>query len=162
MTTFFSKPVDQLTPDDVFSLVDTPEGQVFEIKAFLAAEKGKSDSWEIAPSSGQSRKGPDDYARQSIFREVVAFANVEGGWLILGLAETADSPRRVAGPTPLPDCHDLAERLERAAQDWIDPPLPSFRCRGIELGTLARAGVVVFRVPRSPIAPHRLKADIIT
>ncbi len=158
MSGFFSKLIDDLTAEDVAALKDQPEGQVFEIKQDFPEIKGEApDPWHNDPQPGGSRKGPSDYAKEGLFAECVAFANSEGGWLVLGLKETDDKPPRVAGPRPLPDCHDLAERLERATHDWIDPPVPSLRCRGIEIGNDAGRGVVVCRVPRSPLAPHRLR-----
>jgi len=156
MDRFFGKPLEQIDAEDIRSLIDTPEGQLFEIKSKLAADKNSSDPWDIAPESGKQRKGPGDYAKENIFKEIVAFANSEGGWLVLGLTETLDHPKRVKDVAPLPDCHALAERLKRAAYEWIDPPLPSLQCRGIEMGDNPGEGVIVFRVPRSLEAPHRL------
>ncbi len=158
MSGFFSKLVDDLTAEDVAALKDQPEGQIFDIKRDLPSPKGEApDPWHSDPQPGGSRKGPSDYAKEGLFTELVAFANSEGGWLVLGLKETKDKPPRVAGSKPLPDCHELAVRLERATQEWIDPPVPSLRCRGIEIGAAAGKGVVVCRVPRSPLAPHRLR-----
>ncbi len=156
MERFFGKPLDQIDADDILSLIDTPEGQLFEIKSKLAADKNSSDPWYISPEFGKTRKSPGDLAKENIFKEVVAFANSEGGWLVLGLTETLDHPKRVKGVAPLPDCHDLAERFKRAAYDWVDPPLPSLQCRGIEMGGDPGEGVILFRVPRSLEAPHRL------
>jgi hypothetical protein len=107
------------------------------------------------PAHGKPRKGPGDYAKQNIFKEIVAFANSEGGWVVLGLTETSDHPKRVKGIDPIPDCHELAERLKRAAYDWIDPPIPSLQFRGIVMEKTGE-GIVVIRVPRSLDAPHRL------
>ena len=158
MSDFFSKLVDDLTAEDVATLNDQPEGQIFDIKQDLKSPKGEApDPWHSEPQPGRSRKGPSDYAKEGLFAGLVAFANSEGGWLVLGLNETEDKPPRVAGPNPLPDCHALAARLERATPDWIDPPVPSLRCRGIKIGDTAGKGVIVCRVPRSPLAPHRLR-----
>ncbi len=163
MGSFFSKPLNQVDGNDILDLIGTPEGQVFEIKSKLPADKKSHDPWYDTPESGKPRNGPGDNAKQDIFKELVAFANSEGGWLVLGLTETSDHPKRVAGVAPLPHCHELAERFKRAAYDWIDPPFPSLQCRGIEIGETPEAapeapgtGVVVFRVPRSLDAPHRV------
>lgn len=156
MGTFFSKLIDQLEVQDISDLKGELEGQLFEFKAELPHDQGKADPWYTAPAPGQSRKGPLDYAKEGIFRALVAFANAEGGWFVLGLKQTKAKPSRVKGIEPLPDCHELAERLERAAQDWIDPPIPSLRCLGIEMRPGKDEGVVVCRVTRSPTAPHRL------
>lgn len=156
MSDFFTKTLDEIAKKDINELIDTPEGQLFEIKEGLSAQKNDTDPWYNEPDIGKSRKGPGDYAKQNIFKELVAFANSEGGWLVLGLKESNDQPKRVASVSPLPDCHDLPSRFERAAQDWIDPPLTSFRCKAIQTGSTPGEGVLVFRVPRSSVAPHRL------
>jgi hypothetical protein len=156
MGNFFGKPLDQIDRDDILSLIDTPEGQLFEIKSELPAEKRSKDPWYTTPELGETRKGPGDYAKQNIFKEIVAFANSEGGWLVLGLTETSDHPKRVKGLAPLPDCHELAERFKRAAYDWIDPPFPSLQCRAIDMEDSPEKGVIIFRVPRSLAGPHRL------
>ena len=96
MTDFFGKPLNQIDADDILSLTNTPEGQLFEIKSELAEKNGR-DIWYKPPESGKQRKGPGDYAKQNIFKEVVAFANSEGGWLVIGLTETDDHPKRVGG-----------------------------------------------------------------
>jgi hypothetical protein len=156
MGNFFSKPLSQVDASDILDLIGTPEGQVFEIKSKLPADKKSHDPWYDTPEPGKPRNGPGDNAKQDIFKELVAFANSEGGWLVLGLTETLDHPKRVAGVAPLPDCHELAERFKRAAYDWIDPPLPSLQCRGIEMEGGPGEGVIMFRVPRSLYAPHRV------
>lgn len=156
MANFFGKPIAQIDADDILSLKDTPEGQLFEIKSELPAEKKSKDHWYTTPEPGETRRGPGDYAKHNIFKEIVAFANSEGGWLVIGLTETSDHPKRVKGVAPLPDCHALADRFKRAAYDWIDPPLPSLQCCGIEIGDTPGEGIIVFRVPRSLDAPHRL------
>ncbi|HXQ65724.1 MAG TPA: ATP-binding protein, partial [Alphaproteobacteria bacterium] len=158
MSNFFSKPLEAITEKDVLELQDTPEGQLFEIKETLPAEDARKrlDAWMSAPAQGQSRRGPDDYAKEGLFAELNAFANSEGGWLVLGLEETADKPSRAGAIKPLPECHELADRLQRAAHDWLDPPVPGLQFRGIEAGGGPRDGVIIARVPRSPLAPHRL------
>lgn len=156
MNDFFTKTLDEIDENDINELIDTPEGQLFEIKEGLPAEKNHTDPWYTKPISGNSRKGPGDYAKQNIFKELVAFANSEGGWLVLGLKETDEQPKRVKCISPTPDCHELSSRFERAAHDWIDPPLTSLTCRGIQIGDVPNEGVVVFRVSRSIDSPHRL------
>lgn len=156
MKDFFTKSIEEIEEKDIHELIDTPEGQLFEIKEGLPAERDNVDPWYNETENGKPRKGPGDYAKQSIFKELVAFANSEGGWLVLGLKETDDHPKRVAGISSISDCHELVSRFERAAQDWIDPPLPSLTCKGIQIGNTQSKGVIVFRVPRSSVAPHRL------
>lgn len=161
MTAFFAKAIGELTADDVVGLLGNPEGQLLEFKGELPAESERgraADPWLAAPEPGKSRRGPLEFAKRKLFREIVAFANAEGGWLVLGVTETDEKPARAEAVRPLPDCGELAERLMRAASDWIDPPITGLQVRGISSGE-AGEGSVVFRVPRSPNAPHRLKPD---
>ena len=156
MKNFFTKTLEEIDEKDILDLIGTPEGQLFEAKENLSAEKKHTDPWLKDPEPGKPRKGPGDYAKQNIFKELVAFANSEGGWLVLGLRETNARPKRVKCIKPIPDCHELSSRFERAAQDWTDPPLPSLSCIGLQIGDLQNEGVVIFRVARSYDAPHRL------
>jgi PAS domain-containing protein len=154
----FDRSIDDITEQHIHDLAGTPEGQTFELKGGLPAEnpRARPDAWTSAPLEGQNRRGPEDYAKQGIFRELCAFANAKGGWLVLGMGETEERPKRATAVTPLPACHELADRLRRAADSWLDPLIPGLRVRGIEIGDEPGAGIVLARVPRSPIAPHRL------
>jgi len=149
MAGFFDKPLDELDADDIQGLIDAEvaEGQTFEIKRDLAGENNRPDSWHTMLPDSRPRKSPDRASKVDLFKEVIAFANAEGGWLVLGVDETNDHPKRAAALHPLPDCHELAARLQQTASDLVDPPLPSARWRGIEIGANAAAGVVVCRVP---------------
>ena len=77
MNNFFNKTIDKIDEKDVLELIDTPEGQLFEIKEGLSAEKNHTEQWYNEPGKGKSRKGPGYYAKQNIFKELVAFANSE-------------------------------------------------------------------------------------
>ena len=98
------------------------------------------------------------YARNRLFREIVAFANAQGGTLVLGIDETRDKPPRAAVICPLPRIHNLAARMEDAARACIDPVLPGLQVRGVEIGGTGE-GVVVFRTVASPVGPHRVESD---
>ncbi|WP_084165324.1 AlbA family DNA-binding domain-containing protein [Skermanella stibiiresistens] len=157
MATLASKSIEALELRDIQDLLGASEGQSLEFKQELTFDQksGKSeDSWLNPPAPGKPRSGPDDYAKEDLFRAVCGFANAEGGWLVLGIDESNDNPKCGVAIRSLPDAHALAEKLERAALDWFDPPLTSIRCRAID--TDPGFGVVVIRTPRSSIAPHRL------
>jgi Putative DNA-binding domain len=148
-----SKPLDQIAPEDITELCTRGvyENQVVEFKQELPGERGRSDPWNA---------GGDftNYARDRLFREIVAFANAQGGTLILGIEETEDNPPRAAAVRPIPRVHDLAIRLEEAARACIDPRLPALQARGIEMDD-AGGGVLIFRVTPSPVGPHRVDGD---
>ena len=96
-----------------------------------------------------------DYARDQLLAEIVAFANADGGTLILGLHETKAEPRRAEALEALPNCEGLAHRLIDAAEDIIEPRLPSISSRTI-LASENRSGYIVLRVGKSLVGPHRL------
>jgi hypothetical protein len=107
--------------------------------------------------AAQERIG--DKARNELLEEVVAFANAYGGDLIVGIGETTAKPPRAATKHPLPACADLAHRLDLAARDCIEPPLPRLEVRGV-LVHAGGAGYVVIRTTKSAVGPHRLKPTL--
>jgi Schlafen, AlbA_2 len=78
---------------------------------------------------------------------------------LLGIDETDEKPPRAKRITPLPHCHDLAQRLRDQVRDWIEPKLAMAIVRGVETDEKG-GGVVVFRIPESQHAPHRSKSDL--
>ena len=93
-----------------------------------------------------------DYARDQVLAEMVAFANADGGTLVLGLHETKDEPRRAEA---LPKCEELAKRFLDATEDVIEPRLPSISVRGL-VTSGDGSGYVLMRVGKSSVGPHRL------
>jgi hypothetical protein len=150
MLAIFTKPLDTVTADDIAMLVTErwPEGYTVEFKKTLPESKGAVDPW-ITGSTSIS-----NYARDKILSEVVAFANSQGGTLILGVDETNEKPPQASAVSALPLVGELARRFEDSARSCIDPPLPRLQVRGIE--TEPGKGVVAFRVGPSRSAPHRL------
>jgi hypothetical protein len=51
MSNFFGKTLIQIDIDDILGLIDTPEGQIFEVKSQLPAEKNSDDLWYKYASS---------------------------------------------------------------------------------------------------------------
>lgn len=147
------KPFHEITADDIRDLCarGAYENQLLEYKRELPAERKRADPW---------LEGGDftAYARDRLLREIVAFANAQGGTLVLGIDETDEEPARAANIHPLPRVHDLAKRLEDAARACIDPVLPGLQVRGIETAG-CEEGVVVFRAIESPVAPHRVRNE---
>lgn len=154
MFPLFSKPLNQLAYSDVLELIEAraTESQTIEFKSDLQVENGSKHPWHT-----ETRK-IDAYSRDDILKEVVAFANAEGGNVILGMAESKDGEKRAQKDLPLPDCVLLADRLRQLAETHIEPPLPRIEWRGIPKTEADNAGVVLARVPPSRLAPHRVKA----
>lgn len=145
----FDKPLQELEISDIESLIDhgVSESDMIEFKEDLPSKD--TDPWHSGNAVGER-------ARNKLLAELVAFANSLGGCLVLGMAETRDSPPRASSINALPRCFDLAMRLEQAAGALIEPPVSSLQFRGIPMDDEGN-GVVVARVQRSHFAPHRLK-----
>ncbi|MSO93877.1 MAG: ATP-binding protein [Rhodospirillales bacterium] len=152
MIPLFTKPLNDLSASDVKHLCNEalPEGQTVEFKETLPSKDAGGDRWL---KDGQQI---GERARDKILEEVVAFANADGGSLVIGIEETTDHPKRASKIKPLPKCHELAHRLSQAARDCIDPQLPAIEICGITTMSRKQAGVVLIRVPPSRLAPHRL------
>lgn len=153
-----SKAIDEIEIDDLEALIsrDAQETSELEFKGKLPfkPEKGKPETEDRWIEKGD-RVG--EYARDQILAELIAFANADGGTLILGLHETRENPRRAERLEPLPNCEELARRLVDTGEDAVEPRLPilSRPLPADEKG----AGYVVLRVARSLNGPHRLRSD---
>ncbi|HBK08135.1 MAG TPA: hypothetical protein DDZ81_20155 [Acetobacteraceae bacterium] len=146
MREIFNKSIESITLSDVQAVIGWPESLVVEYKEQLPGRDGRLDAWLTGGKI-------ETYAKEKLFKEVVALANTSGGHVVLGVAETDDKPPCAARLAPIPRCVDLAERLEQAAQS-IDPPIPLLLVRGIPTSDDG-SGIVLFRVPQSSRAPHR-------
>lgn len=150
--TVFNKSIKEIDLDDLRRLVadEIPEGGQMEYKKALPATLEDPDPW----MSGHDRIGRR--ARDRILAEITAFANAHGGTLIIGVEESHTQPARAAALCPLPRCRALAEKFRICARDCISPQLPEFRTIGVETDQKGN-GLVILRVPRSRLAPHRLE-----
>ena len=150
MIEVLSKPAEQITAGDIQALVESevPEGEQIEFKETLPARKGSVDPWML----GEGKIG--DRAKNELLEEVVAFANAYGGSLALGVRESNAKPPVAAEITPVPRCAELAERLRNVFRDCVEPEIPRIEIFAVQ--TKDDSGVVVFRVGRSRMAPHRV------
>jgi hypothetical protein len=142
----FFKIISELKWKDILSVVQnrTPEDKSTEFKSALSAPNGREQLWATKRQIG-------DDAKADIVKEIVAFANSEGGTLILGIKE--DRSGRAESIQPIPHCRSLAEQLARCIVSSTEPKLSGLECDGVE--NEDESGVVVIRIKSSPRAPHR-------
>jgi hypothetical protein len=150
MLAVFTKPIELVTAADIAELPAQtwPEGYEVEFKETLPDRRGGQHPWLTGGDIG-------DHARNEILSEVIAFANAQGGSVVLGIEETSDKPPRARAVVPLLRIGELARRFEDQARSCIDPPLPRLQIRAIETDGQG-GGVVLFRTSPSRAAPHRL------
>ena len=146
-----SKPAHQIGISDIESLIasNVPEGEQVEFKESLSTEKGTVEPW----MEGKEKIG--NQAKEVLLTEAVGFANAYGGAVLLGIRESKAKPPVAARIVPIERCTDLAERLQLVFRDCVEPQLP--RIDIFAVPTEGEKGVVIIRVGKSRLAPHRVK-----
>ena len=152
MISILSKPADQIGHADIQELIDSqvPEGDQIEFKESLPTDDGLSDRW-VTHGDRIGRR-----AKHTILEESVAFANAYSGALVLGIAESDSIPPVAEEIHPIPECADLAERLKLVFRDGVEPLIASLEIFSVP--TNGESGVVIIRVGKSRMAPHRVEA----
>ena len=151
MLDMISKPAGQIGENDIEALIrmEVPEGDQIEFKESLRRRTSSADHWIL----GENKVG--EGARNEILEEVVAFANAHGGALLVGIRESESKPHVASEIKPLPRCVELAERFGLMFRDCVEPQVPVVEVFGVR--TKGESGVVIIRVGRSRLAPHRVE-----
>lgn len=143
--------MDQLQEADIGYLVDhrVPENEQIEYKRNLSAtRKSAATDDEIS-----------DRAKEAICERVVAFANADGGALLLGVKESNTRPPVAESYPGIAAFRTIEEKLKNILLDCIEPQL-SVEVASVPVnGDGKEKGVVVIRVAQSVHRPHatRLK-----
>ena len=146
----YQKQIEQITWADLEAMVANSqvENANLEFKKTLSDKNGGEDRW----LQGQPRI--NDHARDELAKEIVAFANVYGGMLLLGIDERAGGLNEAGEIVPLPRAAEFVEKISQSFSQIIDPPLPNLQILHIPSPTDGQSGVVIFKVPASNAAPH--------
>ena len=150
-----SKPAVQIDISDIKSLMASkvPEGEQIEFKERLPAKGESNDPCE----AGENKIG--EHAKNALLKEAVGFANAYGGAVLLGIRESEAKPPVAVEIVPIQRCADLAERLKLVFRDRVEPQLP--RIDIFAVPTEVESGVVIIRVGRSRLAPHRVTKTLV-
>ncbi|QKW36246.1 ATP-binding protein [Actinomadura sp. NAK00032] len=106
----------------------------------LIGESHYIDLKEVPSSKGGNKESA---------RDMASFA-LDGGTLIVGIAEDKENRVFTLSPQPL---KGLAEKMEQIARSIPDPPL-NVVTREIESGADPGMGYLIIHIPASPAAPH--------
>lgn len=155
------KPIELVTDDDLRSLISdcVPEGRRLEFKSDVSVSvesirKQLMASPKLRPVDRSWTKGRlANFGRDALAEEVVAFANADGGTLVLGMAETTDAPPRAQEINPLPDVAGLERKLRDAFIDCIEPRLPYCAVRALPTQADG-SGVILIETSSSTSGPH--------
>lgn len=100
--------------------------------------------------------GTSDADKRELLKDISAFANLQGGHIVLGMEENAGVATRLAGMTALdPDAEIL--RMEQITRTGLEPRISGLRFKAVPIAPNNHA--LVIRVPRSWNPPHRVTAQ---
>lgn len=86
--------------------------------------------------------------------DVCAMANAQGGYIVIGISEKTDNPDGEGYPDqikPIVDARCQEIRLRDKVKDSIDPQIPGFQLRLVEV---ADGFVILAEIPNSMMKPH--------
>ncbi|PHR62865.1 MAG: hypothetical protein COA47_02055 [Robiginitomaculum sp.] len=98
--------------------------------------------------------GTNDKDKKEFLKDISAFANADGGDLIIGIAENNDGVANSLAGMPATEAGKEHERLEQIARNGLEPKI-EFQSEEIQLED--GKTIFIFRIPASDIGPHRVK-----
>lgn len=105
--------------------------------------------------------GNNDSSKKELLKDVSAFANSQGGHLIIGIEEQNGIALSVYGATcENPD--DEILRMEQAIRSGIEPNIAGIRIRYVALDentSIPHSYCFILRIPQSNYPPHRVRAN---
>jgi Putative DNA-binding domain len=149
----FPTRLSEVTPAEIHALIsaEATEGSDLEFKRELPA-KNPPDAWMTGGKIG-------DEAKDQLAAEIIAFANTDGGILVLGLGEDSATKKAVTPIHPLPKCKEAANSLFQSISSRVEPRLPLFECVGVATEQDGTSGVVIMRTLSSYLSPYRHTQD---
>jgi Putative DNA-binding domain len=134
------------------SLLDTPINEIEEADIQRLLSVGIAETVHL--DYKQATYGDSGSDRSEFLKDISAFANTLGGDIVIGVAETNGVPTEL---TPFMDDCDLEKRrLEQIALTGLEPRISNLRIHAVPIA--AGGHIIIVRVPRSFIAPHRVIA----
>ena len=97
--------------------------------------------------------GLTDSDKKELLKNVSAFANVNGGHIVIGIGEKDGVADSLCGIN-VSNIDNEVSRITQIVRSGLEPSIPGFKVRSIQLSCGSHA--VVMRVPKSWRAPHRV------
>jgi len=111
--------------------------------------EGPHLDYKVTPYSGAS------HDRREMLHDVIALANAEGGYLILGIEE--DLAGRPVHMVPFENAHKISQAIRQTCLDGISDRVEGLEVRAYETGF--NQGIIAIRVPPSEWRPHMVTLD---
>src|SRR5437879_2874711 len=135
---------------DLKILIESTDPLSDEVMAALLKMEEETDyvDFKMAFHAGEEREWLE------ITKDVIAFANTHGGYLVFGVKNGTYEVIGVDADTvaTLREPNNLMQKINR----YVDPHIASFRCRAVEVGGKA---CVVILIPPSPGQTHLVSKD---
>lgn len=137
--------LEQVDLEDLQRLVENavPEGKMIEYKR---------DFYRLSKKSNPSQEDRDKQ-HEELLKDISSFANTLGGDLIIGMKQDDGKAGEVCGFDTSGGVDGLKLQILDAVQNWLEPRV-SLSIHVVPHST--GRSVMVIRVPRSPISPHRV------
>src|SRR5687768_14126573 len=100
--------------------------------------------------------GTSDADKKELLKDVSAFANVNGGHIVIGMDEAEGIASNLCGFKPA-DIDVEVSPLDQIIRTGIEPRIPGCRLKSVRLANQSHA--IVIRIPRSWRLPHRVCAQ---
>src|SRR6266436_6718269 len=133
-----SKPLDKIDVSDLQVLIDDK-----------VAERKRVEYKRDLPGNSN-----DD--RREFLADVSSFANTAGGFLIYGIDAKDGVPVNLCG-VEVASVDGLKLTWENRLRDCVEPQIPPIGIQNIELSSGRQ--IVILRIPRSWLAPHRIRVE---
>jgi len=124
----FQKRVADVTKENILELVERrePEGRFLEYKREFPSRENEGRPPEQTPSSmvASAARGTtalSDHGKEKLLKEVVAFANGDGGVLVVGIDERDTNPPRAECLLPIPHVLSWEDRFRNIILSGIEP-----------------------------------------
>ncbi len=146
----FGKPIAGAKRDDLDRLIreGIEEGRHLEFKEDFPSRDTGSTGLGWTP--GKPIPSGRIYA---LLEELVAFANADGGVIVLGMKETKNKPPRAASLSPLAQVVELERKVRDCLNDVIEPRLPYASVKAIPTEADG-SGVLLLETQPSALGPH--------
>ncbi len=143
----FGKSIGRVTKDDLDRLIHdgVSEGRHLEFKVDFPGNSAKP-AWTPGKPIERTRLC-------ALIEELVAFANADGGVIVLGMKESDGRHHQAEELRPLQQVVQLARSIRDSLKDLIEPRLPYASVVPIELATDG-SGVLLLETQASTLGPH--------
>ena len=128
-----------------------------EVERWLAEHEAEGLHLDFK-EKGKGSSALDEHDLGRVSKALSAFANVEGGVLVLGVraeATTKGDPDRVVSVPGVPEAEKALAVLDRRLQSLTDPPIAGARVIAVHEGNGAGRSILAVLAPQSDGGPHR-------